>query len=88
MTYYIEESPSNRAQCRGCHHNIEMGELRIAHPQTSGWGHRYYHFFCSVCAPKIIKKEIKELDKIMTQLIAFNERYGDIYVQKRPNLID
>lgn len=81
MTWFVEESPSNRAICRSCGRKILLGEMRAGQPQTSGWGHRYYHYYCSKCSVVQLDNEIRDLDKAIKRLINFNRENGYKYVE-------
>jgi transposase InsO family protein len=46
MTFYIEESPNNRATCRYCRQKIKKGEIRVFGALGSGIYGYYYHLYC------------------------------------------
>jgi len=83
MTFFIEISPSNRAECKKCMQKILLGEMRIREPQGSSFNNSYNYFYCSNCSLDIVEEELYELDIMAKKLYKFNKKNGDKYVKRK-----
>ena len=65
--FNVEISPSSRARCGDCNRIIKKGEKRLRL-----FGHYYgattRHYRCKRCGIKSLKKEQKDLDKLIVRL--------------------
>ncbi len=86
MTFFIEISPSNRAECRKCSNKIKKGEMRIREPQGSSFNNSYNYFYCSDCSVEIVDEQLYKLDIMAKKLHKFHKENGDKYAKRKTNI--